>query len=371
MVLVSVLMAALFETCQATRAAPINPVSQPPFYEPEYLPRQPSHAQSNNPLDPMGGGVLPSNLIEPEYFHALPQARRINNPVVPRVDTAGQVTEVAEYVNNNKQGVPASPLNFLEVSTKVTVEHQHADHVFMDAVLTDDLQQEMRNVKEGEKFIVRHSTEKRNVAPASFFDHVKLKKSSVESKPEQAPSNLPHELSGVFQQLAEKYEDNFQNHFKKGPPHPEVYESGNSHLLASYEMSAEPQILLPVPASLLFEIVSKYREQTQAKKANPILVESSSKSNPSGFNYFEAPAMIPSAALGPPGNGRWMSSGGPLSAVPMSSPMPPPGGIVSLGVQSPPPPLRPDNLPPPPYISPLVVDDQKSEAGAPTAPAPK
>jgi len=292
--------------------------------------------------------------VEPEYFNAPPQARRfLHTPVSPRVDATGQITEVAEYVDK------PVPTNFLEVSTTVTIAQQHANSVFMDAVLTDDLEEEIKNVKPGEKFIHR------GVVPALFFGRAKVK-SNLVSKPEQAPSDLPQELSGVFQQLAEKYESSFQDHFNKGPPHPGGYDQ---HLWMNYEMSTEPQILLPVPASVLVEIVSKLREEMQVKPLVSAFVESGAKSSPglSMSNYLDPfPAMIPASVLG--GVGGWSSTAATMSARPPNFPS---GGVVSLGVQSPPPPLRPDNLPPPPYISPLVVDkDTPNEKSAGTSGTP-
>jgi len=233
----------------------------------------------------------------------------------------------------------------------------------MDAVLTDDLKREMKNVRADEKYVQR-----KNVVPALFFGRTKLK-NSIEAKPEQVPSDLPQELHGRFKQLAEKYENNFQGHFREGPPHPGSY-LGTEPILMSYEMSNEPQILLPVPASLLFEIVSKYQ---QAHKADPAFVDVASKKSgaiPTGLSYIDPfPEMIPATVM-QGGPGAVVMAAGP-AAVAIRQPGYPASGTYSLGVQSPPPPLRPDNLPPPPYISPLVVDkdtDKKDQQG--TAPTP-
>lgn len=335
---------------------------------------------------------------EPEY---MPEEKHAPTPESAPAKSAKSVLDhlqdVHEYVEEKalQSLIQTGMSNFLEVSSNVHLAEAigHPSHSFLEAVISDDLESDIRHKKPDEKFISRHMTQHQKQVRAKDVDR--------EHVAEEPPEYLPKELHSVFQQLADKYEENFKHQFKPNSDTAVTYLEEKSsvdrpgHIYEyRHTVVVEPQILLPVSANFLFSddissfqrdhlLQSALRDEQQRRGERTIadgnagrvsLLQSSSKAKQKiGSNYMDPyPYMTPATVnyaqpsplaftpaslnaqqmgmLGPGSLGmQGMYPGSLLNPMAIMGPM----GNPSLGVQAPPPPLRPDNLPPPPYISPV------------------
>lgn len=353
---------------------------------------------------------------EPEYLpETLKPKAQASETEDPRsiLHTRDHLEDVKEYVEEKdlQSLIQTGMSSFLEISSQVhTVgASKPSDAAFFDAVISDDLEGEMERTKPGEKYVVRHMSQHNKQV-------VRPQKVVSQQQPEEPPKNLPKELHAVFQQMADKYEKNFQHHFSSVTPKDAAsYVEESASIAApghSYEYKhtivLEPQILLPVSESILYSdgissfqrnqmMMSALRDEAQRRgertitdaNAGSSLLQTSSRSK-QGYFMDPYPFMTPATvSAGPqplpiaftPASLAYQQMGAPsyelgrsqgLFGPSLLSPMLLHGQInPSVGVAAPPPPLRPDNLPPPPYISPSLGGGDMSSTTPGAAPQNK
>lgn len=195
--------------------------------------------------------------------------------VKKNIDATASLQNVQEYVDNTEiqriaKGT-ANPAALLSVSSEVHIHSAASEHVedtesaFMHAELVHDLDEHMMTLAKDEKA----------VGPKIKSESSAQEERSHTQIPEAPPADLPEDMKQAFILHAQMYEQNFQEHFKGGLPHPASYLESTSTLSTTdsagappgfqykHTVYSEPQILLPVPAHYLYGAVSNQYAREQ------------------------------------------------------------------------------------------------------------
>lgn len=251
------------------------------------------------------------------------------NPANPK--NLEQVQDYVDLMQVNEMEKKSTVL--LEVQETTVVNRGLEKDGFETAQLVSDLEESMKHLNKDEKRVGKN------------VDTMFVSLSSRQFKPETAPADLPENLRQAFHSASRNYELQFQKHFANSLPHP------SSYLSSSHS-----------PNTVLLEsttVATTGKSSVSAKTNGGPLPTTGSPLDPSGLNYdgtstgfldpyaFVTPATMtlsqPSgiAAGYGPGMGGLSTFSNPVASA-----------NNQIGVQAPPPPVRPDGLPPVPYVQP-------------------
>lgn len=204
---------------------------------------------------------------QPEQIEPVYQSSEKPAAVKSHGEAPASLQNVQEYVDDgeilriNKQYT--NPAALLSVSSETHVHSEmddavmNSDSQFLHAELVHDLDEHLGH---DEKYVGQP-------LDTNFIQSA----ASIRSRnnPAQPPDDLPENMKSAFMTHAAKYEEDFQRHFKDGPPHAGSYLERTSFAAKtpppsfSYQHTVypEPQILLPVPAHVLYGAVTSEFER--------------------------------------------------------------------------------------------------------------
>lgn len=237
----------------------------------------------------------------------------------------------------------------LQVDSATFVNRGIEKEGYDTAQLVSNLEDSMQHLAKDEKRVGKD------------VDTVFVSLSSRSFKPESPPSELPKNLRSAFHKAAKNYELQFQKHFASPDalPHPISYlqpHHSNTILLESTTVATTGKAAVTTTKAVGDGNVNAGASATSA----------GSDSDPSGLiddsgtttGFLDPYAYVTPATLGTQAGTPTGMMGAQYGAEYAN-----PGGIMAIqnpvaaqnyhmGVQAPPPPVRPDGLPPVPYIQP-------------------